>query len=100
MVFACRYCSELYEAEVAQGTSLLMVFILLSKRSYTLSFFKKKKKKKKKEAEIIQAITSTPRYLDDVKKFNNPYFEGMVGRIYPPELQLNKANASETEAPF
>ena len=22
MVFACRYCSELYEAEVAQGTSL------------------------------------------------------------------------------
>ena len=23
----------------------------------------------------------------------------MVGRIYPPELQLNKANASDTEAP-
>ena len=24
----------------------------------------------------------------------------MVGRIYPPELQLNKANASDTDAPF
>ena len=24
----------------------------------------------------------------------------MVGRIYLPELQLNKANASDTEAPF
>ena len=24
----------------------------------------------------------------------------MVGRIYPPELQLNNANASDTEAPF
>ena len=24
----------------------------------------------------------------------------MVGRIYPPELRLNKANASDTEAPF
>ena len=24
----------------------------------------------------------------------------MVGRIYPHELQLNKANASDTEAPF
>ena len=24
----------------------------------------------------------------------------MLGRIYPPELQLNKANASITEAPF
>ena len=24
----------------------------------------------------------------------------MVDRIYPPELQLNKANTSDTEAPF
>ena len=24
----------------------------------------------------------------------------MVGRIYPPELQLNKANASDTETLF
>ena len=24
----------------------------------------------------------------------------MVSRIYPPELQLNKANTSDTEAPF
>ena len=24
----------------------------------------------------------------------------MVGRIYPPELQVNKANASDTEASF
>ena len=31
---------------------------------------------------------------------DNPYFEGMVNRIYQPELQLNKANTSNTEAPF
>ena len=31
---------------------------------------------------------------------DNPYFEGMVNRIYPPELELNKANTSDTEAPF
>ena len=24
----------------------------------------------------------------------------MVNRIYPPELQLNKGNTSDTEAPF
>ena len=30
----------------------------------------------------------------------NPYFEGMANQIYPPELQLNKANTSDTEAPF
>ena len=32
-----------------------------------------------------------------------PYFEGMVNRIYriyPPELRSNKANTSDTEAPF
>ena len=27
-------------------------------------------------------------------------FEGMVNQIYPSELQLNKANTSDTEAPF
>ena len=31
---------------------------------------------------------------------DNPYFEGVVDQIYPPELQLNKANISDTEAPF
>ena len=36
--------------------------------------------------------------LDD--HLNNPYFEGMVNRIYPPKLQLNKVNTSDTIAPF
>ena len=31
---------------------------------------------------------------------DSPYFEGMVNQIYPPELQLNKANTIDTEAPF
>ena len=31
---------------------------------------------------------------------DNPYFEQMVGQIYPTDLQLNKANPSDTEAPF
>ena len=53
-----------------------------------------------KQAEIIEAFKSTSRYLDDLLNIDNPYFEGMVNRIYPPELQLNKANASDTEAPF
>ena len=49
------------------------------------------------------------RYIEDIyflkvitKLFHrvNPYFEQMVGQIYPTELQLNKANSSDTEAPF
>ena len=53
-----------------------------------------------KQAEIIEAFNSTSRYLDDLLNIDNPYFEGMVNRIYPPKLQLNKANTSDTEAPF
>ena len=39
-----------------------------------------------KQAEIIEAFKSTSRYLDDLLNIDNPYFEGMVNRIYPPEL--------------
>ena len=31
---------------------------------------------------------------------NNIYFDNMVSQIYPSELQLNKANTSDTEAAF
>ena len=50
--------------------------------------------------DIIEAFNSTSRYLDDLLNIDNPYFEQMVGQIYPTELQLNKANSSDTEAPF
>ena len=49
---------------------------------------------------LIEAFNSTSRYLDDLLNIDNPYFEQMVGQIYPTELQLNKANSSDTEAPF
>ena len=52
------------------------------------------------QADIIKAFTLTSRYLDDLLNIDNPYFEGMVNQIYPPELQLSKANTSDTEAPF
>ena len=53
-----------------------------------------------KQAEIIEAFKSTSRYVDDLFNIDNPYFESMVKSIYPHELQLNKANTSDTEAPF
>ena len=51
------------------------------------------------EADIIEAFDSTSRYLDDLLNIDNPYFEGMIN-LYPPEMKLNKANTSDTEAPF
>ena len=53
-----------------------------------------------KEAEIIQAFNSTSRYLDDILNIDNSYYDDMVSQIYPPELKVNKANASDTGAPF
>ena len=52
------------------------------------------------QADVIKAFNSTSRYLEDLLNIDNPYFEGMVNQIYPPELQLNKANTSNTETPF
>ena len=52
------------------------------------------------QTHIIEAFNSTSRYLDDLLNIDNPYFEHMVGQIYPTKLQLNKANSSDTEAPF
>ena len=52
------------------------------------------------QADVIEAFNSTSRYLDDLLNIDNPYFEGMVNQIYPSELQLNKGNISDTEAPF
>ena len=52
------------------------------------------------QADVIMAFNLTSRYLDDLLNIDNPYFEGMVNQIYPLELQLNKANTSDTEAPF
>ena len=41
------------------------------------------------QTNIIEAFNSTSRYLDDLLNIENPYFEQMVGQIYPTELQLN-----------
>ena len=38
--------------------------------------------------------------MDDILNINNVYFDNMVSQIYPSELQLNKANTSDTKATF
>ena len=37
---------------------------------------------------------------NELLNIDNPYFEQMVGQIYPTELQLNKANTADRHAPF
>ena len=51
-------------------------------------------------ADVVEAFNSISRYLDGLLNIDSPYFEQMVGQIYPTKLQLNKANSSDTEVPF
>ena len=52
------------------------------------------------QSSVNEAFNSTSRYLDDLLNIDNNFFDSMVNRIYPSELQLNKANVSDTEASF
>ena len=45
---------------------------------------------------LPEAFNSTSRYLNDLFNIHNNFFDS----IYPSELQLNKANVSDTEASF
>ena len=53
-----------------------------------------------KQSDGIEAFNSTSRYLDDLLNIDNNFFDSMVNRIYPSELQLNKANLSDTDIFF
>ena len=91
-----RFGTKLYRQIVGipMGTNCADLFLFCYERDFMTSL------SDVKQAEIIEAFKSTSRYLDDLLNIDNPYFEGMVNRIYPTELQLNKANNSDTEAPF
>ena len=52
------------------------------------------------QSDVFEAFNSTSRYLDDLLNVDNDFFDSMVNRIYPSELQLNKANVSDNEASF
>ena len=51
-----------------------------------------------KQADIIDVFNTTSGYLDKILNINNVYFDNMVSQIYPSELQLHKANTSDTKA--
>ena len=53
-----------------------------------------------KQAGVIDAFNTTSRHLYDILNINNVYFDNMVSQIYPSELQLSKANTSDTKAAF
>ena len=70
------------------------LFLFCYERDFMLSLLEDN------QSDIIEAFNSTSRYQDDLLNIDNNFFDSMVNRIYPSELQLNKANVSVTEALF
>ena len=95
-----RFGSKLYRQNVGipMGTHCVPLVADLFLFCYEKDFMKSLKKEKRYD--LIDAFNSTSRYLDDLLNIDNIHFEHMVNRIYPAELQLNKANASDAEAVF
>ena len=72
------------------------LFLFCYERGFMMSF------SVENQFEIIEAFSSTSRYLDDLLNIDNTYFDGLISQIYatpppPPPSKLNKANSSVTE---
>ena len=83
-----RFGSKLYRqiVSIPMGTNcaplVADLFLFCYERDFMLSL------SDNNQTDIIEAFNPTSRYLDDLLNIDNPYFEQMVGQIYPTELQI------------
>ena len=93
-----RFSSKLYRhiVGIPMGTNcaplVADLFLFCYERDFKLSL------SEDNQSGVIEAFNSTSRYLDDQLNIDNNFFDSMVNRVYPSELQLNKANVSDAEA--
>ena len=94
-----RFGSKLYRQIVGipMGTNcaplVADLFLFCYERDFMLSV-----SEDNQSGGVIEAFNSISRYLDDLLNIDNDFFDSMVNRIYPSELQLNMANVSNAEA--
>ena len=92
-----RSDSKLYRQNVGipmgtNGAPLVAdLFLFCYERNFMLSL------SEDNQFDIIEAFNFTSRYLDHLLNIDIYFFDSMVNHIYPLELQLNKANVSDTE---
>ena len=95
-----RFGSKLYRQIVGipMGTNcaplVADLFLFCYERDFMLSL------SEDNQSGVIEAFNSTSRYLGDLLNIDNSFFDSMVNRIYPSELQLNKANVSAPRSHF
>ena len=91
-----RFGSNLYRqiVSIPMGTNcaplVADLFFFCYERDFMLSLLENN------QSDIIEAFSSTSRYLDDLLNIDNPHLKQMLGQVYPTELQLNKANSSDS----
>ena len=82
-----RFGSKLYRQIVGipMGTNnaplIAHLFLFCYERDFMLSL------SEDNQSVVIEAFNSTSRYLDDLLNIDNNFFDSMVNRIYPSELQ-------------
>ena len=80
-----RFGSKLYRQTVSFliGTNFAPLvadlFLLCYERDFIISL------SGDNQADVVEAFNSTSIYLDNLLNMDNPYFEGIVNQIYPPE---------------
>ena len=85
-----RFGSKLYRrvVDIPMGTNcaplVADLFLFCYERDFMLSL------SEDNQSDVIEAFNSTTRYLDDLLNIDNNFYDSMVNRIYPSELQLNK----------
>ena len=92
--FGTKLCRQVLGISMGTNCAPLVadLFLFCYERDFMMSL------SDNKQADVIDAFNTTSRYLDDILNINNVYFDNIDSQIYPSELQLNKANASDTKA--
>ena len=89
------FCSVMRETSVCPFQKIINMILLKSR---------KENPQKLTQLSQLSAFNFTSRYLNDLLNIDNDFFDSMVSlsrwSTLPSELQLNKANVSDTEASF
>ena len=92
--FGSRYYRQIVGIPMGTNCTPLVadLFLFCNERDFMLSL------SEDNQYDVIEAFSSTSRYLDHLLNIDNDFFDSTVNRIYPSELQLKKINVSDTEA--
>jgi hypothetical protein len=95
-----RFGQKIYRQEIGipMGTNcaplVADLFLFCYEKEFMLSL------DNNNQSHIISAFNDNSRYLDDICTIDNNYFSNLIQDIYPKELELKKANNSDTYASF